>query len=181
MVRWAGKPVTVPGLIPVSGNSVSCPRRGLGSDVPAAGARQPEPESPEKVYTTAVPTAGQPMSERTRRGAKVESGTLYLESEDDWIEIGSMDAVVELIGGEVYTLEYTDRQSAADWLPTDEDNTLTIDVREELADWGYTDEFVGNVAGSPLDETGESGHPVRTEVFVDMVTAIWDAKGNLEE
>lgn len=121
------------------------------------------------------------MSERTRRGAKIESGTLYLESEDDWIETGSMDAVVELIGGEVYTLEYTDRQSAADWIATDEDNTITLDVREELADWGYTGEFVANVAGSPLDETGESGHPVRTEVFVDMVTAIWDAKGNLEE
>lgn len=121
------------------------------------------------------------MTGQDRYGAKVENATLYLERDQGWVEVGPMDAVVDAIGGETYTLEYTDRQSAAAWLSTDEDDTITLDVREELEDWAYTEELVSNVAESPLNETSESGHPVRTEVFVDMVTAIWDAKGNLEE
>lgn len=130
------------------------------------------------------------MTDRTRYEAALENGTLFLEPEgtgdgngdadDERIEIGPMDAVVELIGGETYTLEYDDRQSAAAWLSTDEDNTITFDVRESLLDWAYTEELATNVSDSPLEQTGDSGHPVRTEVFADMVTAIWDAKGNLE-
>ncbi|GAB3672076.1 hypothetical protein [Halopiger thermotolerans] len=120
------------------------------------------------------------MTDRTRYEAVLEDETLYLEGDGARIEIGPMDAVVDLIGGETYTLEYDDRQSAAAWLATDEDNTITVDVRESLLDWAYTEEFAANVGDTPLKRTGESGHPVRTEVFADMVTSIWDAKGNLE-
>ena len=121
------------------------------------------------------------MTEPVRYEGVVENGTLYLEDGDHRIEVGPMDAVVELIGGETYTLEYDNKQSSAAWLSTDEDNTITFDVREELVDWAYTEELVHNVDDSPLDRTGESGHPVRTEVFADMVTAIWDAKGNVDD
>lgn len=120
------------------------------------------------------------MTERTRYDGVVENGTLYLEGDGTRIEVGPMDAVVDLIGGETYTLEYNDRQSTVAWLSTDEDNTITFNVREELVDWAYTEELVTNVGESPLDQTGESGHPIRTEVFVDMVTSIWDAKGNMD-
>lgn len=76
------------------------------------------------------------------------------------------------IEGETYTLEYTPRQSAVSWLATDDDDTITIDVRWELADWVYTDEFVRNVEQCSLERTGEHGYPVRTEVFADLVTDI---------
>lgn len=121
------------------------------------------------------------MTEPVRYEGVVENGTLYLEDGDHRIEIGPMDAVVELIGGETYTLEYDDRQSATAWLATDEDNTITFDVRDELVDWAYTEDLVRNVDDSPLDRTGESGHPIRAEVFVDMVTTIWDSKGNVHD
>ena len=121
------------------------------------------------------------MTEPNRYGATVEEGTLYLVGDDDRLEIGPMDGAVELMGGETYTLEYTDEQASAAWLATDDGNTKTLDVRDSLVNWGYTPEFVGNVEGAPLDETGENGYPQRLEVFVDLVTAIWDAKGHLEE
>ncbi|AEH38368.1 hypothetical protein [Halopiger xanaduensis] len=120
------------------------------------------------------------MTDRTRYEAALENGTLYLEDDDARIEIGPMDAVVELIGGETYTLEYDDRQSAAAWLPTDDDNTITIDVRDSVLDWAYTEDFTTNVGNSPLEQTGDSGYPIRTEVFADMVTSIWDSKGHME-
>lgn len=137
------------------------------------------------------------MTEPTRYGAAVENGTLYLEREHDHdhdhtsdpepdhdhdpIEIGSMDTVVELVGGETYTLEYEPRQTTVSWLSTDEDDTITFDVREALTDWAYTDEFVENVRNSPLETTDEDGYPVRTAVFAEMVVAIWDSKGNLTQ
>ncbi|NGM69795.1 hypothetical protein G6M89_12385 [Natronolimnobius sp. AArcel1] len=120
------------------------------------------------------------MTDPTRYEGAVDDGTLYLVEGDHWIKIGQMDAVVDLIGGETYTLEYDEKQSSVAWLSTDDDNTITFDVREELVDWVYTEDLVRNVAEASLEQTGDSGHPIRTEVFVDMVTSIWDSKGNLE-
>lgn len=120
------------------------------------------------------------MDDRTRYGASLEGDTLYLEGDGDRIEIGPMDGIVDLIGGETYALEYTERQAAASWLPTDDDATITIDVRDALAEWEYTEAFVANVEPWSLEEVGESGYSYRLEVFVDLVTEIWDTRGNLE-
>ncbi|MDJ1433260.1 hypothetical protein [Halostagnicola sp. A-GB9-2] len=120
------------------------------------------------------------MTDEQRYGARVVDGTLALEGENDSLEIGPMAAVVDLIGGETYTIEYTARQGAVSWLETDDDDTLTLDVRTELTDWAYTPEFVATLEDCSLEETGEHGYPIRTEVFVDLVTEIWDAKGNLD-
>lgn len=113
--------------------------------------------------------------------ATVEGDILYLENADNRVEIGPMDAIVDLMGGETYTLEYTTEQAGVSWLPTEDDPTITLDVRQELADWRYSEELVTNVEKSPLDEPGESGYSQRAEVFVDLVTAIWDSKGELGE
>lgn len=154
----------------------------------------------------------------------VRDGVLYLEAPggadgepaDDpegWLEIGSMDAIVELVGGETYELQYDERQRQAGWLDTDEDGRITFDVRETIRTTTFDDEFVQNVAGVPDDETtngdgdsatangettnrdGESAttdetdedeaataddHSRRAAVFADLLTTIWDSKGNLE-
>lgn len=120
------------------------------------------------------------MADTNRYEAMIDAGTLYIEGERGRFEIGPIDGIVNLLGGETYTLEYTDRQSAAAWLATDEENTISFDVRETLEDWGYTDELVSIVKETPLEEDGESGYPIRTEVFVDQVRTIWDAKGDIE-
>lgn len=119
------------------------------------------------------------MTEPLRYDATIEDGTLFLEGEHERLEIGPMSAILELVGGETYTLEYEPRQSTVSWLSTDEDDTITFDVRDALIDWAYTEEFVANVRESPLERTDENGYPIRTAVFVDMVTAIWNSKGNV--
>ncbi|TYT63369.1 hypothetical protein [Natrialba swarupiae] len=120
------------------------------------------------------------MTEPIRYGADVDDGTLVLVGEQERLEVGSMETIVDLFGGETYTIEYEPRQSAVAWLDTDEDDTVTFDVRESLLEWAYTEEFVASVRDSPLEATDEDGNPIRTSVFVDLVTAIWDSKGNLE-
>lgn len=118
------------------------------------------------------------MTTERRCGARIEDGLLYIEREGDPLEVGPMDAVIELIGGETYTIEYTDRQSAVPWLTTDRNNAITFDVNEKLTEWVYTDDVVTTLERCPIDETGTSGYSLRTEAFADTVTAIWDSKGN---
>ena len=120
------------------------------------------------------------MTESIRYDGVVENGTFYLQANGDQIEIGPVDGIIELMGGETYTLEYDNEQSSAAWLSTDEDDTITFDVREELIDWAYTEELARNIRESPLKQTNESNYPIRTKVFVDIVTEIWDSKGNVD-
>ncbi|MFB6188313.1 MAG: hypothetical protein ABEI57_00365 [Halapricum sp.] len=121
------------------------------------------------------------MTTPKRHETRVEDGRFYIEYEDDWLEIGPMDDIVELLGGETYTLEYTEQQAAAAWLNTDDDGTLTIDVRDSITSMSFRAEFVRNLATTPLNEAGDSGSPLRTELFADLMETILESKGNLDE
>lgn len=125
-----------------------------------------------------------------RHETAVRDGVLYLEAPEDepgdaafddgeWLEIGAMDDVVDLIGGEEYVLQYDDRQRAVGWLDTDEDGKLAFDVRETIRDMDFDDDFVEAVAGAPTDETTDEGYAKRAQTFADLMTTIWDAKGDL--
>lgn len=120
------------------------------------------------------------MTSITRYEPKIEDGTFYVEHDDGWLEVGPVSGIVDLLGGETYTIEYTQQQSAAAWLNTDEDGTITIDVEETLESMSYRDDFVSNLANCPLDETGPQGYPKRTELYADLMTKILESKGNLE-
>lgn len=121
------------------------------------------------------------MAEPNRYEATLDGGTLHLVGDDDRVEVGPMDGIVEVMGGETYTLEYTDEQAGAAWLRTGDEASITLEVRDALLDWGYTPDLVENVRRTPRNETGESGYSYRLELFVDLVTDIWDAKGDVDE
>lgn len=114
-----------------------------------------------------------------RYGTEFRGEDLYLETDDGWIEVGSIEDIHDLVGGETYTLEYDERQRTVGWLDTDSDGTITFEVRETLADMSYDEEFVGNVVSVEEGATDEEGYPLRTSVFADLMTTIWDSKGNL--
>ncbi|WP_435366122.1 hypothetical protein [Haloarchaeobius sp. DYHT-AS-18] len=120
------------------------------------------------------------MTKPTRYRTKIEDGVFSVEQDEGWLEVGPMDGIVDLLGGETYTLEYTNKQASAAWLDTDESNTITIDVRESLAEMSFTDDIVSNLLNTPLED-GESGYPKRTELFADLFGKILDSKGNLDE
>lgn len=110
----------------------------------------------------------------------VDDGHISLVHEDEQIEVGTMAAVVDLVGGETYSLSYTDAQASTAWLQVDGDNTLTIDVPDAVERLTHTSEFATLVEDCPLDETGDSGYPRRTELFATLLMKIWDSKGNLD-
>jgi len=110
---------------------------------------------------------------------RIDDGTLYVEGEDGWLEVGAMDDIVDIVGGETYTLEYDERQQAVSWLDTDDEGRITFDVRETIDDISFDREFVTNLANADL-EADPGGYPRRTSFFAEMMIEIWDSKGNLD-
>lgn len=115
-----------------------------------------------------------------RYDTRIDDGTLYIEVGEDDVEIGSIDDICEMLGGETYTLEYSDEAQAAGWLQTDDDGTITFDIRETIDDMDYDETFVEKMVEEPIDRTTPDGRPVRTAEFADLMAEIWDAKGNIE-
>lgn len=108
----------------------------------------------------------------------LEDGHIYIEGPDGDIEVGSLDAIVDAIGGETYVIEYDATDAALyDWLDTDNPR-LEIDVRETVIAFSYPAEFIRALMAAPLE--GTESTPSRAERFADMVMKIWDAKGNLD-
>jgi len=117
------------------------------------------------------------MSEHTRYDTRIDDGTLFVEHEDGWLEVGAMADVLELLGGETYTIEYTGRQAAAAWIDPDENNEITVDLRERIAEMTFNEEFVGDIADAAPDEAGEAGHPERAERFAAKMRDILESAG----
>jgi hypothetical protein len=107
----------------------------------------------------------------------VRDGTLYLESGDDRVEIGDVDAIVEAIGGETYTIQYDEEQRAQPWLDTDPDGTLDIDVRDAITSMAHTEDFVSDLREHDMG-TERYGLPTRTVKFADAFVDILEQQGS---
>lgn len=112
--------------------------------------------------------------------SKIDDGTLYVESPNGWIEVGAVDDIVDLVGGETYTIEYGDYAQAVDWVDTDEEGRMSFDVVETIESFSFQEDFIAQLTDVGLDTEDEDGYPMRTSFYADMMTAIWDSKGNLD-
>lgn len=116
----------------------------------------------------------------TQYEARIDDGVCYLDGDEGRIEVGEIDTIVDLVGGETYTIEYDNKARQAAWLNTDDDGTITFEVRDTIDGYAFGDEFVTNLVNVDPDETDEDGNPARAAFFAEMLTRIWDSKGNLE-
>jgi YD repeat-containing protein len=114
-----------------------------------------------------------------RYDTRIEDDTLFVETGEEDLEIGSMSVIVDLLG-ETYTLEYDEEVKVVGWLDTDEDATITFDVRETIADLDFDDRFVRRMAKESLDRETPGGIPERTAAFAELMREIWDSKGTFE-
>lgn len=110
----------------------------------------------------------------------VEDDILFLDLGADRFEVGDIDEIVGLVGGETYEVEYDgDHSQVVEWLDLDEDHTLEIDVRETITDMDFPESFVRKLA--ERDGETDSGHDARAAYFAEMMATIWESKGNLED
>lgn len=115
----------------------------------------------------------------TRYTPEIADETLFLADEDDRVEIGPVDDIVDAVGGETYTIEYDQRQRKQPWLRTDE-GELEIDVREAVTELSHDGETVSEIRTYDL-ETDRYGLPTRTVEFADTVVDILERQGSQDE
>lgn len=116
-----------------------------------------------------------------RHETKITDGTLSVQDVEGWLTVGNMEHIYELLDGETYTIEYDETQRKQLWLDTDASGELTVDVRDTIVEMSFDEDFVTRLAGTSVDERDDSGYPLRTRLFVDQMTDIWDSKGQLDD
>lgn len=112
-----------------------------------------------------------------RYETQIEDGIVYLEGERGRLEVGPLETIVDNVGGETYTIQYDAQEvSLYDWLDEDSE-TLEIDVCETLSSYTLPTTVVHALAEIPL--AGQPT-PTRPAYFADVVTRIWDNKGDID-
>lgn len=107
---------------------------------------------------------------------KKVDGTLFLVAGNDRIEIGTVDHVVDAIGGEIYTIEYDQKQRTQPWIEIDE-GVLEINVREAITTLNYTEEFASELRNYSMGND-RYGIPTRTVEFANGFIDILEQQGS---
>ena len=101
-----------------------------------------------------------------RYTTQVENGTIYVGTEEGRLEVGDVDAALDVVGGPSWTIsyseEYTRRHSEADT----SDEGLTVDVVDMMAAMTHSERFVETLAAYPVDVSGEQELSPRAGMFV---------------
>ena len=141
--------------------------RGSTSDIDAA-------EEDDRLFTSIANI----ITKMKRHSTKIENEAVFIETNDGWLEVGTLDDLYDRFGGETYTVEYKDFGRTVDWLSLNEDGTMTFDVRETLAAMDYPSDFVKELLS--YDLTADDGVPERTAYFAEFMQTVWDSKGVLD-
>ena len=111
----------------------------------------------------------------TRYKPECVDGTLFLVGDDDRVEVGTVDDIVDAVGNDTYSIEYDERQRTQPWLDTDEGN-LDIDVRETVTTLYHTEDMVSDLREYDM-ETDRYGLPTRTVEFANRFVEILSEQG----
>lgn len=112
-----------------------------------------------------------------RHSVRIDDDVVYVEGDDEWLPVGDLDDIFDLVGGETVVADYDDDAAAADWLDLD-DGTLEIDVRDALSEFTFPTPFVAELLDRPFDPDTD-GVPERTRYFADVMYDVWTSGGNL--
>jgi hypothetical protein len=106
------------------------------------------------------------VSEDERYGTTVSDGRVYVRTPDGAIEIGRVEAVLDLVGGPAWTIEYGDwhRERYPDLDTADEG--LTVDVVDVLAAMEHDRGFVESLRALPAEPQGDDEVSPRLGLFV---------------
>lgn len=97
----------------------------------------------------------------------VEDGTVYVGGSDGRIEVGSVEAVLDLVGGPAWEIEYTERQKRRYPDLETADEGLIVDVVDVMQAMTHDRAFVETLAAQPTDpETATGGVSPRLGLFV---------------
>jgi len=87
----------------------------------------------------------------TRYETIIEDGTVYVASDGDRVEVGGVDAVLDLVGGPSWTIAYTSEEKERHPEMDTSDEGLTVDVVDMMAAMTHGEQFVRALETHPVD------------------------------
>lgn len=91
----------------------------------------------------------------TRYTTTVVDGTVFIDGEVERIEVGSLDTIIDVVGGPAWTIEYSDEDRRRYPNLDMSDEGLTIDVRDTIEAMTFDQRFVETLKAQPVD----AAHP----------------------
>lgn len=109
-----------------------------------------------------------------RHATRIDDGEVLVETDEGPLTVGSLDAIVGLVGGHAWTISYTERQKRRYPDLDTSDEGLTVDVVDVINGMALEESFVTALRRLPAHPGPEGDVPPRTGLFVGRLL------GNLE-
>jgi len=102
----------------------------------------------------------------------VEDGTVFVHTGEGRLEVGDLQAILDLVGGPAWTISYTEREKERYPPHVTADEGLTVDVVDAINAMTFGDGFVDTLAAQPAEPVARAEGPddgavaPRTGLFV---------------
>jgi len=81
----------------------------------------------------------------------IEEGTIYVGSDDGPIEVGALEAAIEVVGGPSWTITYSEEFKQRHPEADTSDEGLTVDVADMINAMTHSEQFVETLAAQPAE------------------------------
>ncbi len=102
----------------------------------------------------------------TRYETVVEGDTIYVGTDDGALEVGSVEDVLQVVGGASWTIRYSEEEKERRPGMDTSDEGLTVDVVDMMQAMTHSERFVETLAAQPAEPTGEDEVSPRMGLFV---------------
>lgn len=96
----------------------------------------------------------------------VEGGTIYVETADGELEVGSIDDAMEAVGGPSWTIRYSEELKERHPGMDTSDEGLTVDVVDMIHAMTHSERFVETLGAQPTESIDEDDISPRLGLFV---------------
>jgi hypothetical protein len=103
---------------------------------------------------------------RTRFETVIDDGTVYVGAPDGRVKVGSVSAVLDLVGGPAWEIEYTERQKRRYPDLDTSDEGLVVDVTDVMRATTHDRAFVETLAAQPTVPEARTEVSPRVGLFV---------------
>jgi hypothetical protein len=101
-----------------------------------------------------------------RYPTRVADGTVYVDREDDSLEVGDVETILSTVGGAAWTISYSEEQKRRYPEMDTSDEGLTVDVVDMMAAMTHSERFVETLAAQPTDPPEGDDLSPRLGLFV---------------
>ena len=106
-----------------------------------------------------------PCDGMARFETHVQDDTVYVGTPDGPLEVGSLEDVLDVVGGPAWTIRYSEAATERHPGMDTSDEGLVVDVVDMMQAMTHSERFVETLAAQPAEPTGEDDISPRLGLF----------------